>query len=107
MVPSTLEQRLRIAGEALRQAVARARPRRANPGRGRAAAGSTLLARRVEDGEEWRRAGYRSAADFLAAKTGSSLGAARRKVDDALMRRARAVHQRINATARQPSLDLA
>jgi len=93
MLPSTLEQRLRIAGEALRQAVAELDPDRLTPGEaGRllesfdqvvrtAATGSTLLARRVEDGEEWRRAGYRSAADFLAARTGSSLGAARRKVD--------------------------
>jgi len=37
----------------------------------------TLLARRVDEVQEWKRAGYASAAEFLAAKSGSSVAAAR------------------------------
>jgi hypothetical protein len=93
MVRTDLQQRVAIAQEALRQAVAQLDPDGLTPHEaGRllegfdqvvriAATGSTLLARRVEDGEEWRRQGYRSAAEWLAATTGSSLGAARRKVE--------------------------
>ena len=93
MVRSELEQRVEIAEEALRQAVGQLDPDGLTPHEaGRlleafdrvvrtAATGATLLARRVEDGQEWRRQGYRSAAEWLAAKTGSSLGSARRKVE--------------------------
>jgi hypothetical protein len=42
-----------------------------------AAAAKTLLARRVEESEVWRRAGYRSTADYLAALAGGSVTAAR------------------------------
>src|SRR5947208_4236831 len=41
----------------------------------------TLLARRVDDSMVWRHEGYRSAAEYLAAKGGSSVGAARRKLE--------------------------
>jgi hypothetical protein len=41
-----------------------------------AAAGKALAARRVEETNAWRRSGHRSAANWLAAKTGSSVGAA-------------------------------
>ena len=41
-----------------------------------AAAARTLLARRVEDSLAWQSAGHRSAAEHLAAATGSTLGAA-------------------------------
>lgn len=93
MVRSDLEQRVEIAQEALRQAVGQLDPDGLTPHEASrllhafdqvmrtAATGSTLLARRVEDGEEWRREGYRSAAEWLAATTGSSLGSARRKVE--------------------------
>jgi hypothetical protein len=37
----------------------------------------TLLARRMEDAQTWQRAGYRSAAEQLAAQSGSSVSAAR------------------------------
>lgn len=42
-----------------------------------AATAKTLLARRVEESREWARRGYASAAEFLAAKCGSSVGAAK------------------------------
>lgn len=45
------------------------------------AAAKTLLARRVDDSMEWRRQGYRSAAEHLAATAGASLGAARSELD--------------------------
>jgi len=41
-----------------------------------AAAGKAMMARRVEETNAWRRDGARSAADWLAATTGSSVGAA-------------------------------
>ncbi len=41
-----------------------------------AAAGKAMMARRVEETNRWRRDGARSAADWLAATTGSSVGAA-------------------------------
>ncbi len=41
-----------------------------------AAAGKALAARRVEETNLWRRSGHRSAASWLAATTGSSVGAA-------------------------------
>ena len=44
-------------------------------------AAKTLLARRVEDAREWRRLGFASAAEFLAAEAGTSLGAARKEVE--------------------------
>src|SRR5262249_6493597 len=42
-----------------------------------AATGKTLLARRVDDSHEWARRGFKSPEDFLAAKSGSSVGAAK------------------------------
>lgn len=46
-----------------------------------ASAGRTLLARRVEDSREWERKGHRSAAEHVAAVTGTSLGAAKGEVE--------------------------
>ena len=37
----------------------------------------TLLARRVDEVEQWKRAGYASAAEYVAAKSGSTVAAAR------------------------------
>ncbi len=42
-----------------------------------ATAARVLLARRVDDSMEWKRTGFRSAAEFLAARSGTSLGAAK------------------------------
>ncbi|MEN3315063.1 MAG: hypothetical protein V7605_1297, partial [Acidimicrobiaceae bacterium] len=41
-----------------------------------AAAGKALMARRVEETNQWRGGGHRSAAEWLASATGSSVGAA-------------------------------
>jgi len=41
-----------------------------------AAVGKALMARRVEETNQWRHLGHRSAAEWLAATTGSSVGAA-------------------------------
>src|SRR5438046_4100632 len=46
-----------------------------------AGAAKVLLARRVDESRAWRRAGYRSAAEYLAAKEGGSLGGARRQLE--------------------------
>lgn len=46
-----------------------------------AAAARTLLARRVEESRAWARAGHRSAAEFLAERSGSSVGAARTQLE--------------------------
>lgn len=46
-----------------------------------AAAARTLLARRVDDSLEWKRRGFRSAAELVAATSGTSLGAARSELD--------------------------
>ncbi len=46
-----------------------------------AAAAKTLLARRVEESRVWQRAGHRSAADFIASRAGSSVGAARTQLE--------------------------
>jgi hypothetical protein len=46
-----------------------------------AAAAKTLLARRVDESRVWRRSGHRSAAEFLAARSGGSIGAARTQLD--------------------------
>jgi hypothetical protein len=42
-----------------------------------ASGAKTLLARRLEDTKEWRRSGCLTPAEFLAAKTGSSIGTAK------------------------------
>src|SRR5690349_13426746 len=42
-----------------------------------AAAAETLLAKRAEEAEEWRRAGWPSAAEWFAAQSGTSIGQAR------------------------------
>lgn len=46
-----------------------------------AAAGKTLMARRVEQSRAWARAGHRSAAEFMADRSGSSVGAARTQLE--------------------------
>src|SRR5438067_628052 len=46
-----------------------------------AGAAKVLLARRVEASRAWRRAGYRSAAEYLAAKEGGSVGGARQQLE--------------------------
>jgi hypothetical protein len=46
-----------------------------------ATAGRTLLARRVEDSQVWQRKGHRSAAEHVAAVTGTSLGAAKGEME--------------------------
>ena len=46
-----------------------------------ASAARTLLARRVADSMEWKRQGYASAAEHLAATSGRSLGAARTELE--------------------------
>lgn len=46
-----------------------------------ASAARVLLARRVQDSMEWKRLGYASPADHLAAKSGTSVGAARSNLD--------------------------
>jgi hypothetical protein len=45
------------------------------------AAAKALLARRVEDSLVWKREGFRSAAEYLAARGGTSLGAARSELE--------------------------
>jgi hypothetical protein len=42
-----------------------------------ASSAKTLLARRLEDTEEWKRSGYLSPAEFVASKSGSSISAAK------------------------------
>jgi hypothetical protein len=46
-----------------------------------AAAAKVLFARRVDESREWQRAGHRSAAEFMAARSGTSIGAARAQLD--------------------------
>jgi hypothetical protein len=46
-----------------------------------AASAKTLLARRVEDGDTWRSAGFRSAAEQLAALAGSSVTSEKRAIE--------------------------
>src|SRR5437870_8015909 len=46
-----------------------------------AGAAKVLLARRVDESRAWRRAGYRSAAEYLAAKEGGSVGGARQQLE--------------------------
>jgi hypothetical protein len=46
-----------------------------------AAAAKVLLARRVEESRAWDRAGYRSAAEYLAVRGGASVGEARRALE--------------------------
>ena len=93
MVLSVLRRQAAIANEALRQAVEGLDPDELLPTEAEelfdafdqavrsAATGCTLLARRVEDGAEWKRLGFGSPAEHLAHKAGTSLGAAKRKLD--------------------------
>ena len=46
-----------------------------------AASAKTLLAARVDESKVWQRAGDRSAPEYLARKSGSSLGAARNSLE--------------------------
>ena len=46
-----------------------------------AASAKTLLARRVEEGETWRKAGFRSAAEQLAGIAGSSVNSAKKELE--------------------------
>ncbi len=45
------------------------------------AAAKVLVARRVADSMAWKREGFASAAEYLAARGGTSLGAARKELD--------------------------
>jgi hypothetical protein len=45
------------------------------------ASAKTLLARRVEDGETWRRGGFRSAAEQMAGESGTSISEAKRQLE--------------------------
>lgn len=89
MFRSALEQRVEVAETAIGQVAAGLDPdaipaseaTRIYEGLERivrtATAARVLLARRVDDSMEWKRKGFRSAAEFLAAKSGTSLGAAK------------------------------
>ncbi len=46
-----------------------------------ATAAATLLARRVDESRVWQRAGHRNAAEFLAARSGSSIASARTQLE--------------------------
>jgi hypothetical protein len=46
-----------------------------------AAAAKVMLARKVDESGAWKRAGFRNVAEFLAARSGCSMGAARTQVD--------------------------
>jgi hypothetical protein len=93
MFQSVLERQVAAAEEAVRAAVASIDPdalpateavrlfERLDRIVRSATAGRTLLARRVEDSNVWRRKGHRSAAEHVAAVTGTSLGAAKGEVD--------------------------
>jgi hypothetical protein len=41
----------------------------------------TLLARRIDESRAWQRAGHRSAPEFMAARSATSIGAARKQLD--------------------------
>ena len=89
MFRSALEQRVEVAETAIGlvadgldpDAIAASEATRLYEGLDRivrtATAARILLARRVDDSLEWRRRGFRSAAEFLASKSGTSLGAAK------------------------------
>lgn len=93
MYRSAIEERVEVAGTAVRVAVAGIDPdaipaseaTRIYEGLERivrsATAARTLLARRVDDSMEWKRLGYRSAAEFLAARSGTFLGAAKTEME--------------------------
>ena len=68
-----------------------------------ATAARTLLARRVDDSLEWKRRGYRSAAEFMAARSGTSLGAARTEIETSnALRRLAATTEKLLAGAISP-----
>jgi hypothetical protein len=89
MLRSALEQRVEVAETAIGQVAAGLDPdaipaseaTRLYEGLERivrtATAARILLARRVDDSMEWKRKGFRSAAEYLASKSGTSLGAAK------------------------------
>lgn len=93
MFRSVLEQRVAALGEAVQRVVADLDPDAVPASEAvrvfgqldrivrSATAGRTLLARRVDDSLEWKRKGYKSAAEFTAATSGRSLGAARAEMD--------------------------
>jgi hypothetical protein len=93
MFRSEIEQEVAAASDAVRRAVGRIDPDLIPAGEATrifeeldqivraATAGRTLLARRVEDSLEWKRKGYRSAEEYLAATSGRSLGAARTEME--------------------------
>jgi hypothetical protein len=93
MFQSDLEQRVEATEARLRAAVAGLDPDDIPAGEATrlfdgldrivrtATAARTLLARRVDDSLEWKRHGYRSAAEFMAARSGTSLGAARTEIE--------------------------
>lgn len=93
MFQSVIEQRVAAAEDAVRTAVADLDPD-AIPAREavrlfealerivrRASAARTLLLHRVDDSMEWRRRGFRSAAEFVASRSGTSLAAARTEME--------------------------
>lgn len=93
MFRSEIEQEVAAASDAVRRAVGRIDPDLVPAGEATrifgqldqivrsATAARTLLARRVEDSLEWKRKGYRSAEEYLAATSGRSLGAARTEME--------------------------
>ena len=93
MLESLFERQVAAAEEAVRAAVAAIDPDEVPASQSvalferldrivrSASAGRTLLARRVEDAQVWKRKGHRSAAEHLAELTGSSLGAARTEME--------------------------
>ncbi len=93
MFQSDLERQVGAAEEAVRAAVAAIDPddipaseavrlfERLDRIVRSATAGRTLLARRVDDSGVWQRKGHRSAAEHVAAVTGTSLGAAKGEVE--------------------------
>ena len=93
MFQSVLEQRISTADAALREAVAGLDPDEIPAAEATrvfegleqivrtARAARTLLARRVDDSMEWRRLGFRSAAEFVASRSGTSLGAAKTEME--------------------------
>ena len=115
MHQSALEQQVATTEASLREAVAGLDPDDIPAGEATrlfdgldrivrtATAARTLLARRVDDSLEWKRRGYRSAAEFMAARSGTSLGAARTEIETSnALRRLPATTEKLLAGAISP-----
>ena len=115
MFQSALEQQVATTEASLREAVAGLDPDDIPAGEATrlfdgldrivrtATAARTLLARRVDDSLEWKRRGYRSAAEFMAARSGTSLGAARTEIETSnALRRLAATTEKLLAGAISP-----